>query len=71
MRPNFACVIAWQFWNAPSGEAPSCGVCKHDAAANGRPLRLTAAFRYFECETTTRMCRGRSCSTFGACQNFR
>jgi hypothetical protein len=22
MRPNFACVIAWQFWNAPSGEAP-------------------------------------------------
>ena len=21
MRPNFACVIAWQFWNAPSGEA--------------------------------------------------
>jgi hypothetical protein len=22
MRPNFACVIAWQFWNAPCGEAP-------------------------------------------------
>jgi hypothetical protein len=41
MRPNFACMIAWQFWNAPSGEAPllrrlqarRCGQCAVAEAA--------------------------------------
>jgi len=71
-----ACVIAWQFWNAPSGEAALLGACKHDAAAKlandyGRAPRLTIAFRYFACGVNTEICPGRSCSIFGVCQTFR
>ena len=55
---------------------PSCGVCKRAAAANpadgcGKALRLTTAFRYFECGASTASRPGRGCLVTGACRTFR
>jgi hypothetical protein len=68
-----ACVVAWQFWNAPSGEAGSCGACRRDAAAKpaggyGRAPRSTTGSRCFGFGANTGMLHGRSCSIIGACQ---
>ena len=55
-----ACVIAWEFWNAPSDYARtgSCGGCKRGAAARaadgcGRAPKLTTASRCFGCGANT------------------
>jgi hypothetical protein len=71
-----ACVIAWQFWNAPNGEvrllrrlqARRCG-------QTGRRLwkgtEVDTVFRCFEYGKNTETIRGRGWSIFGACQIFR
>ena len=70
-----ACVIAWQFWNAPSSEA---GILrgKHAAAAKladafGRPPRLITKSPCFGCGVNTGTPRGRRCSPIGACRTFK
>jgi hypothetical protein len=67
-----ACVIAWEFWNAPSAEAPvlRCkpgGVAKR-VAGSGRMLISITRSRYFASGMTIAMKNGQSCSTFGAYQ---
>jgi hypothetical protein len=67
-----ACVIAWQFWNAPSGEARllrrlqalRCG-------QTGRRLWKITAFRCFACGRNTGTPHGRGCSLTGACRTSR
>ena len=72
-----ACVVAWQFWTAPSDHARLLRrLCRRGAAARpagvfGRPPRLTIASRCFECGAIIGTRRGRSCWGIGACQIFR
>ena len=59
-----ACVVAWQFWNAPNSEEESSVASKGGAVAKpaddyGRAPRLTTAFRCFECGPNTGGRRGR------------
>ena len=73
-RWHCACVIAWQFWNAPSGEvrllggAFKRGVVAKPAAGSGRAPRSTTAGRCFECGANTGTRHGRRCSTIGVSQ---
>ena len=53
-----------------------CDAYKRGAAAKladgyGRALKLTTAFHCFECGANIGICRGRSCSIFGACRTLR
>ena len=73
-----ACVIAWQFWNAPSAEARLLRRlqgrwCVRRSGRNdcgGRSRSITAS-RCFGCGANTVMRLGRSCSITGACQTFK
>jgi hypothetical protein len=61
-----ACVIAWKFWNAPSGYAASCGGCKPGAVVKaadgcGRAPKLITASRCFGCGASSGKGRGRVC----------
>jgi hypothetical protein len=70
-----ACVVAWQFWNAPHGEAALLRRlqgrrCGQTGGGYGKALRLTTAFHFFRCGANIEICVGRRCSTFGGCQTF-
>ena len=72
-----ACVIAWQFWNAPSGEARLASAPAGPALraerrpACGRPPKSIIACRCSGCGANCATRRGRSCSTTGACRTCR
>jgi hypothetical protein len=71
-----ACVVAWQFWCAPNGEAPTlrrlqarrCGL---SGGRLWKTAEVTTVFRSFKYGANTAIYRGQSCWTFGACQTFR
>ena len=71
-----ACVIAWQFWNAPSGEARllrrlQARRCMSPARGCGRLPRSTTACRCFASGATIATRHGRRCWPIGACRTCR
>jgi hypothetical protein len=71
-----ACVIAWQFWNAPSSHVRRLRRLQASAAAKaavgyGRTPRLTIAYRCLGCGENTETWRGRRCCIIGTCRTSR
>ena len=71
-----ACVVAWQFWTAPSDHARLLRRLQAGAAAKaadgcGRAPKLIIASRCFGCGANTGMHPGRRSSIIGVCQTFR
>jgi hypothetical protein len=70
-----ACVIAWQFWNSPSGQVRLLRRLQarrwaKPAGGYGRTPRLTTACRCFGCGANARTLRAGVARLLGACQTF-
>jgi hypothetical protein len=71
-----ACVVAWQFWNAPSSQIQLLrriqvgGALKAVGGCGGMP-KLTIASRCSGSGANTETRLGRDCSIFGGCPPFR
>jgi hypothetical protein len=71
-----ACVIAWQFWNAPNSQEQLLRRLQarrrgQTGGGSGKPLRSITGCRCFECGVTAGMNRGPDYSVIGDCRTFK